>query len=175
MTYKYTYKEKDYFWYTLINLPDFKNVSFPVKESSVSLEALERLGITRYEYIVPIPKPPTLDELKQAKLEELQSARDLEEEDPVATSKGIFEFDAISRVRLSNAMLSMTDDTEIRNWTTYDNKVVNMTKSDFNEIFAMAAQRSDISFSKYNSLKVKVLACTTKEEIDAISWDIIND
>lgn len=160
--YKYIYKDKQYdSWSEVRKL--FPLVSFPIEEL-LTTEILNQYGITRIE---------DLEDIKLEKLKELQEVRNIKENENIATSKGIFEFDSASIIRISNAMIAMND-TDTRKWTSADGIVIDMTKEDFHEIFIKASERSDNYFSKYNDLKALVEACTTKEEVEKISWDIIN-
>ena len=121
----------------------------------------------------PEPEPPTLDEVKANKINELKSIRDTKEVEPVQTSKGIFDYDDKSRDRLAIARQSLTDNPSVESivWTTADNQRIAMTIADFAEVNSMAAYRSNQLHIKYNELKAEVDAAQTVEEVEAITWD----
>ena len=125
-----------------------------------------------YYEVVAIPAP-TLDEVKDTKINELKSIRDFKEVEPVRTGKGIFDYDDKSRDRLAIARQSLADNPSVESivWTTADNQRVAMTIADFAEINSMAAYRSNRLHVKYNDLKAEVNAAQTVEEVEAITWD----
>ena len=119
------------------------------------------------------PYVPPLDDVKAAKIAEFKSIRDTKEVEPVQTMKGIFDYDDKSRDRLSIARQSLADNPSVESivWTTADNQRVAMTIADFAEINSMAAYRSNQLHVKYNELKEQVNACTTAEQVAAITWE----
>lgn len=123
-----------------------------------------------YYEVVEIP-PPSLEEAKTAKINELKAARDAKELEPVHTSKGLFDYDDKSRDRLAIARQALTDagGGEIV-WTTADNQRVSMGIADFAAINGAAAVRSNSLHIKYNELKQRVNAAQTVEEVEAIHW-----
>ena len=131
----------------------------------------------KWEYIAipepPAPPEPTLDEAKEAKINELKMHRDTEEVEPIQTDKGIFDYDDKSRDRLAIARQALEDnggEGEIT-WTTADNQRVPLGVSDFAQINGAAATRSNELHIKYNELKEQVNACTTVDEVEAIEWE----
>lgn len=123
--------------------------------------------------VPPEPEPPTLEEVKEQKINELKSIRDTKEVEPVQTSKGIFDYDDKSRDRLAIARQSLEDNPSVESivWTTADNQRIAMTIADFAEVNSMAAYRSNQLHIKYNELKAEVNAAQTVEEVEAITWD----
>ena len=119
----------------------------------------------------PEPEPPTLEEVKEQKINELKSIRDFKEMEPIRTDKGIFDYDDKSRDRLYIARQALTDNDggEIV-WTTADNQRVAMIIADFAAINGAAAVRSNSLHIKYNELKQRVNAAQTVEEVKAIVW-----
>ena len=123
-----------------------------------------------YYEVVEIP-PPSLEEVKTAKINELKAIRDTKEVEPIRTDKGIFDYDDKSRDRLYIARQALTDagGGEIV-WTTADNQRVSMTITDFAAINGAAAVRSNSLHIKYNELKQRVNACESVEEVKTIVW-----
>ena len=124
-----------------------------------------------YYEVVEIP-PPSLEEVKTAKINELKGVRDFKEVESVQTSKGIFDYDDKSRDRLAIARRSLEDNPSVESivWTTADNQRIAMTIADFAEVNSMAAYRSNQLHIKYNELKAEVNAAQTVEEVEAIHW-----
>ena len=124
-----------------------------------------------YYEVVEIP-PPSLEEVKIAKISELKAVRDAKEVEPVQTSKGIFDYDGKSRDRLAIARQSLEDNPSVESivWTTADNQRIAMTIADFAEVNSMAAARSNSLHIKYNELKQRVNACESVEEVKTIVW-----
>lgn len=122
-----------------------------------------------YYEVVPVIK--SLDEAKEAKINELKSIRDFKEVEPVQTSKGLFDYDDKSRDRLAIARQALTDagGGEIV-WTTADNQRVSMGIADFAAINGAAAVRSNSLHIKYNELKQRVNAAETVDEVNNIMW-----
>ena len=120
----------------------------------------------------PAPEPPTLDEVKAAKISELKMHRDREEVTPVTTDKGVFDYDDKSRDRLYIARQALTDagGKDTITWTTADNQRVPLGVSDFAAINGAAATRSNELHIKYNDLKEQVNACETIEAVESITW-----
>ena len=122
--------------------------------------------------VPPEPEPPTLDEVKAAKIQELKSIRDAKEVEPIQTDKGLFDYDDKSRDRLFIARQALTDadDAGTITWTTADNQRVPLGIVDFANINAAAAVRSNQLHIIYNNLKEQVNSATTREKVEAIVW-----
>ena len=121
--------------------------------------------------IEPEPEPPTLEEVKEQKINELKSIRDFKEVKPIQTDKGIFDYDDKSRDRLYIARQALTDagGGEIV-WTTADNQRVSMGIADFAAINGAAAVRSNALHTTYRTLKAQVQAAETVDEVNNIMW-----
>lgn len=152
----------------------FPKLSLPVEEQ-VTKETMLKHGITRIQPKPPTPSPePTLDELKERKLNEFKRRRFQDENGLIYLEIGTFDADTTSRERIRNAVLNMTA-SETRNWTLADGSVITVKKADLNSVLIACAERSDELHAKYTGLKARVEACTTKEELDAIHWDEVQD
>lgn len=113
---------------------------------------------------------PTLDELKQAKLIELKTIRDTEEVKPIEYNGNLFDFDDKARDRINSAIIALSITGQSIEWTTADNTNVLVTADDLRAVIAAVAIRSNELHIKYRNLKEQVLACTTKEQVEQISW-----
>ena len=120
------------------------------------------------------PKPPTLEEVKAAKIIKLKAYRDEREADPVSVEGvGMFDYDNKSRERLAIARQFLEDSNEVTTltWTTVDNQRVSVGLEDFIAINNSAALRSNALHIKYNALKEEVNKAETAEEVSAITWE----
>lgn len=120
--------------------------------------------------VVAIPAP-SLDEIKQAKINSLKSTRDTLEVEPITYNGNRYDYDDKARERMRIAQQALSDN-NIPNqlWTTYDNTQVELTVRDFKNINTLAAKRSGELHIHYNTLKQEVLACTTNEDVEKIEW-----
>ena len=123
-----------------------------------------------YYECVAIPAP-SLDELKQAKINELKTIRDTEEVKPIAYNGNLFDFDDKARDRINSAITALSITGQSIEWTTADNTNVLVTADDLRGVIAAVALRSNALHVKYRELKEQILACTTKEELENISWE----
>ncbi len=109
---------------------------------------------------------------KSQKINELKSIRDQKEVEPIATDKGLFDYDDKARARLAIARQELEDQgsTGTITWTTADNQRVPLSVQDFIDINHAAAIRSNQLHIQYNELKSQVEAATTAEQVDAVVW-----
>lgn len=147
---------------------DGKNYADAAKWCNANGATIEDKG-DFYE-VVAIPAP-SLDEIKQAKVDSLKSTRDTLEVEPITYNGNIYDYDDKARERMRIAQQALSDN-NIPNqlWTTYDNTQVELTVQDFKNINTLAAKRSGELHIHYNTLKQEVLACTTNEDVEKIEW-----
>ena len=125
----------------------------------------------RYFQIVEIPKP-TFDELKIAKREEINQARDAAEQGGFEYMGKIFDSDQVSCIRMmgaSQALLSAPPETTIT-WTCQDNSTINLNGTAFAGLVVALATHSNTCHQKATALKAKIEEAKTKEELDKITW-----
>ncbi len=122
-----------------------------------------------YYECVAIPAP-SLDELKQAKINELKTIRDTEEVKPIEYNGNSFDYDSKARDRISAAIIALDITGQSIEWTTADNTNVTVTAQDLRNIIAAVAIRSNELHVKYRNLKEQVLACNTAAEVAEIVW-----
>lgn len=135
--------------------------------NETQLATIEDKG--EYYECVAIPAP-SLDELKQAKINELKTIRDTEEIKPIEYNGNLFDFDDKARDRINSAIIALSITGQSIEWTTADNTNVAVTAQDLRNIIAAVALRSNDLHIKYRELKEQVLACETAEEVDKIVW-----
>lgn len=122
-----------------------------------------------YYECVAIPAP-SLDELKQDKINELKSTRDTLETEPIEYNGSRYDYDEKARDRINAAIIALDITGQSIEWTTADNTNVAVTAQDLRNIIAAVALRSNDLHIKYRELKEQVLACTTAEEVAKIAW-----
>lgn len=124
-----------------------------------------------YWEVVKLPEP-TLEEVKQAKIDELKQARDDAEIQPIEYDDKLFDYDDKARERISIARQALEDGlTDTLNWTLADNTITEVNLATFKGINSTSAQRSAQLHAKYNTLKNKVEQATTTEEVQTINWE----
>lgn len=124
-----------------------------------------------YYEVVEIP-PPSLEEAKTAKINELKAVRDAKEMEPVLYAEHKFDFDSKSYERITAAIyaLDMQGDTSTINWTLADNSSTPVTANDLRGVIAAAAVRSDALHTAYRALKAQVQAAETVADVNNIMW-----
>ena len=127
-----------------------------------------------YEEILvpPEPEPPTLEEVKEQKINELKAVRDAKEMEPVLYAEHKFDFDSKSYERITAAIyaLDMQGATSTINWTLADNGSTPVTANDLRGVIAAAAVRSDALHTAYRALKAQVQAAETVDNVNNIMW-----
>ena len=122
--------------------------------------------------VPPEPEPPTLEEVKEQKINELKSIRDFKEMEPVLYAEHKFDFDSKSYERITAAIyaLDMQGATSTINWTLADNGSTPVTANDLRGVIAAAAVRSDALHTTYRTLKAQVQAAETVADVATIVW-----
>lgn len=114
---------------------------------------------------------PTLEELKQQKINLFKNKRDTEEISIIEYNNNKFDYDDKSRERMRIAEKALVDNNLTSQlWTCADNTQTTLTVDDFKNINTVVAQRSALLHTKYNELKMTVNACESKEELEKIEW-----
>lgn len=113
---------------------------------------------------------PTLNDVKQAKINELKYARDTEEVKPISYQGYRFDYDSKARDRINAAIIALDVSKGKIEWTTADNTEVMVNADDLRGVIAAVAMRSNELHVKYRQLKEQVEACTTKEQLEKIEW-----
>lgn len=111
---------------------------------------------------------PTLDELKQAKINELKTIRDTEEIKPISYQGYRYDYDSKARDRISAAIIALDVSKGQIAWTTADNTEVMVNADDLRGVIAAVAMRSNKLHNAYRIAKEKVLEATTKEEVEKV-------
>lgn len=128
------------------------------------------------EYVIVAPVAPTLDELKQAKREGINKARDDAEQGGFEYLGKVFDSDPVSCQRIAlasqTALISKQTSQEFSiEWTCQDNSKILLSADETIGLSVALTQWSNSCHVKASELKALVDKAETKEEIDAISWD----
>ena len=122
-----------------------------------------------YYECVAIPAP-SLDELKQSKINELKTIRDTEEIKPISYQGYRFDYNDKARDRINAAIIALDVSKGQIAWTTADNTEVMVNADDLRGVIAAVALRSNELHVKYRQLKEQIEACATKEQLEKIEW-----
>ena len=102
--------------------------------------------------------------------------RNKKEKEDVTTDKGTFDFNDDSRDRINGAITVLEDNKSTTlEWTLADNEVVTVDYDDLKNVIISAGIRCNMLHEKYRTLKDMVNEATTVEDVEKISWDIINE
>ncbi len=110
-----------------------------------------------------------LEDVKRKKINSFKNKRDYLEIQPIEVNNNLFDYDNQARDRISAAIIALEGQDPIQ-WTTADNQNVLVSANDLKDVVRAVAVRSNVLHVKYRQLKEQVLAATTKEEVDAITW-----
>lgn len=139
---------------------------------------IQDLGDGKYQ-IVKLPEP-SLIELKEAKREEINDARNAAEQGGFSYKGKIFDSDPISCIRISSAaqamqMAAMAEDVPVITWTCQDNSTIDLTAPDLMGLVVALAEWSNTCHQKATQIKTLLDECQTPEEVEKISWDMTLD
>ena len=124
------------------------------------------------EYVCEVP----LDELKQAKREEINAARDNAEQGGFEYMGKIFDSDIVSCIRIQGAAQSMqaaamAEEVPTITWTCQDNSTVELTAQELVGLSVALAEWSNTCHEKATALKAQIDAATTNAEVEAVKWN----
>lgn len=122
----------------------------------------------------PTKPEPSLDELKASKIAEMKSERNIREQQIIEYNGNTFDYDDLARERLLLGRQSLEDagveDAKLK-WTCANNEITYLGIEDFKGINTVAATRSIMLHDTYNKLKVLINSCSTKEELEKVTFD----
>ena len=112
---------------------------------------------------------PSLTELKEAKREEINSARDAEEQGGFLYKGKVFDSDPISCIRISSAaqamqMATMAEEVPTITWTCQDNSTIDLTAAELMGLVVALAEWSNTCHQKATQIKTLLEECQTLEE-----------
>lgn len=120
----------------------------------------------------PVEPEPSLDEVKETKIEEMKAERDYREVQDIEYNGKTYDYDDKSRERLSRAQQYLEDNgLESILWTCADNTVSLLSIEDFKNINTISATRSSALHEQYNRLKIYINGLTSEDEVNAVTFD----
>ena len=140
-------------------------------ENKATIELIEG------EYVIVAIPELTLDELKQAKREEINKARDNAEQGGFEYLGKMFDSDPVSCQRIAlasqTALISKQASQEFSVvWTCQDNSKITLSADETIGMSLALTSWSNSCHVKASELKTLVDKAETKEELDAISWEL---
>lgn len=119
----------------------------------------------------------SLEELKQAKRDEINAARDNAEQGGFEYMGKIFDSDQVSCQRIAlasqTALISKQASQEFSvEWTCQDNSKILLSADETIGLSVALTQWSNECHIKASKLKVMIEEAETKEEVDAINWGL---
>lgn len=141
-------------------IPYFENEKYTVQE------------YVKYYQIVELPKP-SLEELKLAKREEINQARDEAEQGGFEYMGKVFDSDQVSCIRMMGASQSLANapaETKIT-WTCQDNSTIDLNGTQFVGLVVALATHSNTCHQKATELKAQIEKATSAEELEEIKWN----
>ena len=120
--------------------------------------------------IIPEVIPPSLEEVKEAKLAELASARYTEEIGGIVVGSVTIATDRESQAMMTGAYVSLKQGLmQSVNWKG-DDGWVTATLTEIEPIAQAVGQHIQACFTKESQLAAQVAAATTVEAVNAIAW-----
>lgn len=119
-----------------------------------------------------IPPEPTIEEVKQAKWEEIKARRDAEEQSGCPYMGSVLDSDSLSVQRINTAVQAaqVVGESFAVDWTMKDNTVIHMTYPDVLGMPAALAVFSNQLHMKAREKRDQINAAETIEEVNAIEW-----
>ena len=126
----------------------------------------------KYYLIIKPPCPPTIEEAKQQKWEEIKAYRDAEEQSGCPYMGSVLDSDSLSVQRINTAVQAaqvVGESFEV-SWTMKDNTVIHMAYADVLGMPAALAVFSNQLHMKAREKRDQINAAQTIEEVEAIAW-----
>lgn len=119
----------------------------------------------------PDPDPPTLEGAKATKKSEMAVARLIEEESGINLPSGVhIDTDRVAQWQMASALITFRSGfVTSTKWKT-NGIWVDITLPQLEVIAAAVAQHVEACFAKEEALWATIDACTTVEEVEAITW-----
>lgn len=139
-------------------------------EYGTPARVMKELGKLPENAVFEAPKQ-TLESARTEKLNEFKSIREDMENQVVEYNYHFFDYDDVSKRRITDAITELSLLGGTKKWTTADNEAVEMTAKDLAGVVAEASKRSDSLHKQYQALRDKLESLTTVEEIKEVTWD----
>ena len=117
---------------------------------------------------------PNIDRLKKLKRDELKNIRTEKLYENITVNGDTFQVrkDDLDNFWEVDYMLGTGEvtETDTRNWILADNSIKTFTYAQLMNVLTEFIKRKDRTFEKFGVLSIKLEACKTVEEIEAIKW-----
>ena len=147
-------------------------------------EMQEAIEVDNFKFIHPIDDyiyengkikySPNIDRLKKIKREELKSIRMQKLYENITVNGDTFQVrkDDLENFWEVDYMLKRREvaETDTRNWILVDNSIKTFTYSQLMNVLTEFIKRKSEIFEKFGVLSIKLEACKSAEEIEAIKW-----
>lgn len=139
-------------------------------EYGTPARVMEELGKLPENAVFEAPKQ-TLESAREEKINEFKKYRADMEEKMIEYNYFFFDYDTVSKRRITDAIteLSLLGGTKM--WTTADNEEVEMSAQDLAGVVANASKRSDSLHKQYQALRDLVESLQTVEEVKEVTWE----
>ena len=139
-------------------------------EYGTPARVMEELGKLPENAVFEAPKQ-TLESAREEKLNEFKAYRADMEEKVIEYNYHFFDYDIVSKRRITDAIteLSLLGGTKM--WTTADNEEVEMSAQDLAGVVANASKRSDSLHKQYQALRDLLESLQTVEEVKEVTWE----
>lgn len=123
-------------------------------------------------YLLGFAPERPLEELKKAKREEINQARDKAEQGGFEYLGKMFDSDQVSCIRMMGARdaLALAPETVTITWTCQDNTTIELNHSQLVGLVNALATWSNTCHQKASELKAQIDAATSAEELNSITW-----
>jgi hypothetical protein len=119
------------------------------------------------------PAPPTLEEVKTAKLFEIAAARYTEETSGVVVDGATIKTDRESQALITGAALAATQDSNYTcNWKT-EQGFVTLSAEQIIAVATAVREHVQAAFDKEAERTAEIAAAETIEDVQAITWDVV--
>lgn len=141
-------------------------------EGNYYLEDYQEDEFGRMTLIVRQMPEPSLDELKEAKWEQIKAVRNKAEQAGCPYMGSILDSDSLSVQRINTAVQAaqVVGESFAVDWTMKDNTVIHMTYPDVLGMPAALAIFSNLLHVKAREKREQINAAETIEEVNAIEW-----
>lgn len=132
---------------------------------------------------LPDPKPPTLKDAQDARIELMKKDREAAAADPgpITTPFGEVNGDGEALTKVQQVLAGwgaartleaagMGTAPATVNWIMFDNTKLPVSYEQLSLVAVLMLQRGEQAFNKYSALRDQILAATTIEEVEAITW-----
>lgn len=142
------------------------------------------IEVENFEFIHPIDDyvyengkikySPNIDRLKKLKREELKTIRTEKLYENITVNGDTFQVrkDDLDNFWEVDYMLKRGEvaETDTRNWILVDNSIKTFTYSQLMNVLTEFIKRKSETFEKFGAISIKLEACKSAEEIEAIKW-----